>query len=149
MMERAKNRLKKYALLDRVAFELGNAKHLPYPDATFDIVYNAYMFDLIDASEMPGILYEFRRVLKPGGALVLVNMSKDKKEKTLYEFLYERGLLSFASGGCRPVYMKPFLEGAMFENVKRIFRKNRSFFLLNRLQGTEIVTAYKPRCFAM
>ena len=54
----------KYDLLGRVAFKVGDAKHLPYPEATFDIVYNAYMFDLIDTSEMPGIICELKKGVK-------------------------------------------------------------------------------------
>ncbi len=145
MMERARIKLQKYGLPGRVDFKVGDAKNLPFSEGMFDVVYNAYMFDLIHASDMPEIICEFKRVLKPGGTLVLVNMSKDKKDKTLYEILYERGLLSFASGGCRPVFMKPLLEDAQFVDVKRIYRKNKSFFFLNRLHGTEIVTANKPR----
>jgi len=148
MMERAQKKLQKHDLLGRVVFKVGDAKHLPFPEGMFDVVYNAYMFDLIDISDMPEIICEFKRVLKPGGTLVLVNMSKDKKKKTLYEALYERGLLSFASGACRPVFMKPLLEDAQFIHVKRIYRKNKSFFFLNRLHGTEIVTANKPRVFS-
>jgi len=144
MLERAKNKLKKHNLLDRVDLRLGDARNLPYSDRKFDVVYNAYMFDLIDITEMPSIISEFRRVLKPGGKLILVNMSKNKKGRTLYEFLYEKGLLGFASGACRPVFMKPFLEEAGFENIERIYRKNRSFFFLNLLVGTEIVIGYKP-----
>lgn len=144
MIERAKNKLKKRNLLNRVDLRLGNAKNLPFHNGTFDIVYNAYMFDLIDTSEMPNIISEFKRVLKPGGKLVLVNMSKNKKGKTLYEFLYEKGLLGFASGSCRPVFLKPFLEKVGFEKIERIYRKNRSFFFLNWLTGTEIVLGYKP-----
>jgi demethylmenaquinone methyltransferase/2-methoxy-6-polyprenyl-1,4-benzoquinol methylase len=148
MMERAQKKLQNNDLLGRVDFKVGDAKHLPFPEGMFDVVYNAYMFDLIGSSDMPEIIYEFKRVLKPGGTLVLVNMSKDKKKKTLYEVLYERGLLSFASGGCRPVFMKPLLEDAQFMHVNRIYRKNKSFFLLNRLHGTEIVRANKPHVFS-
>ncbi len=143
MLKRAENKLKKHNLLDKVDLRLGDAKNLPYPDETFDIVYNAYMFDLIDVSEFPTILSEFKRVLKPGGKLVLVNMSKNKKGKTLYEFLYEKGLLKFASGSCRPVFMKPFLEKTGFEKVERIYGKNRSWVFLNWLIGTEIILGYK------
>jgi demethylmenaquinone methyltransferase/2-methoxy-6-polyprenyl-1,4-benzoquinol methylase len=145
MLGRAKNKLRKHNLLDKVDLKLGDAKNLPFPDETFDIVYNAYMFDLIDIDEFSAILSEFKRVLKPSGKLVLVNMSKNKAIKTLYEFLYERRLLGFTSGSCRPVFMKPFLEEAGFEKVERIYRKNRSCFFLNLLVGTEIVIGYKPR----
>ncbi len=102
------------------------------------------MFDLIDLSDIPLILSEFWRVLKPGGKLILVNMSKDKAEKTLYEYLYEKGLLWFSSGSCRPVFLKPYVEDVGFERVKRIYRKNKSFFILNLMVGTEIVIGYKP-----
>lgn len=61
-----------------------DARELSFPDETFDLVYNAYIFDLMDAEDFPVILSEFWRVLKPGGRLVLVNMSKNKDGRTLY-----------------------------------------------------------------
>jgi ubiquinone/menaquinone biosynthesis C-methylase UbiE len=143
MLDRAKSRLAQAGLLDRVDVRLGDAAALPYPDASVDVIYNGYMFDLIDAGRMPLILAEFARVLKPGGRVVLVNMSKNKEGQTLYEWLYERGLLGFASGGCRPVRMAPLLENAGFRGIERIFGQNRSFFFLNWLTGTEIVLARK------
>ncbi len=144
MIQRARNKLRKRNLLNRVELTLGDAKNLSFPDGTFDILYNAYMFDLMDLSNMPAILGEFKRVLKPHGKLVLLNMSKHKESKTFYEFLYEKGLLSFASGSCRPVFLRPCLEKAGFEKVERIYRGNRSWFFLNWLTGTEIVVGYKP-----
>jgi demethylmenaquinone methyltransferase/2-methoxy-6-polyprenyl-1,4-benzoquinol methylase len=144
MLQRAENKLRKRNLLDRVELRVGDARQLGFPGEAFDIVYNAYMLDLIDAGEIPSVLAEFRRVLKPGGKLVLIDMSKDKEGKTLYESLYEAGLLSFASGSCRPVLMKPYVEQVGFEKVERTYRKNRSWFFLNWLTGTEIVMGYKP-----
>lgn len=145
MLNRARHKLAKHGLLDRVNLRQGDARTLPYAEGTFDIIYNAFMFDLIDLPEIPDIVAEFNRVLKPGGKLVLVAMSKEKQGKTLYETLYEKGLLGFASGSCRPVLMKPFLEGAGFEGVRRIYRRNRSWFFLTSLTGTEIVIGRKPR----
>lgn len=144
MIERAKNKLGKHNLRDRVELKLGDAKSLSFLDGRFDTLYNAYMFDLMDLSEIPDILTEFKRVLKPGGKLVLVNMSKNKEEKTVYEFLYERGFLAFTSGSCRPVFLKPYVEKVGFEIVERIYRENRSWFFLNWLTGTEIVFGHKP-----
>jgi len=144
MLQRAKNKLRKRRLLDKVNLGLGDARQLGFAGDLFDVVYNAYMFDLIDTPEIPEILAEFKRVLKPGGRLVLIDMSKDKEGKTLYEFLYQAGLLSFASGSCRPVLMRPHIEAAGFERVERICRRNRSWFFLNWLTGTEIVVGYKP-----
>jgi|GEM_PF-189749 demethylmenaquinone methyltransferase/2-methoxy-6-polyprenyl-1,4-benzoquinol methylase len=146
MLKKAQKRAKKEGLLDKIEFSVADARNLPFSNEEFDLLYNAYMFDLIDMPDFSTILQEFKRVLKPGGKLILINMSKDKKNKTLYEFLYEKGLLGFASGGCRPVYLKPYLHETGFRNVQRFYRKNRSFFLLNLLTGTEIIIAKKPPC---
>lgn len=143
MLERARRKLARRDLLDGVDLRLGDARELPFPDGVFDVVYNAYMFDLIDSAEIPHVVSEFTRVLKPGGKIVLVNMSKNTTEKTLYEHLHENGLLGFASGSCRPVLMQSFLEEAGYEKVKRVYRKNVSYFPLNWLHGTEIVWGYK------
>ena len=83
---------------------------------------------------------EFDRVLL---AKKFFDMSKKKEGKTVYEFLYEKGLLGFASGGCRPVLAVPFLEQAGFRDIQRIYRKNRSLFFMNWLTGTEIAIAVK------
>lgn len=141
MLRRAQNRLQHAGLIDQVDTRLADAARLPYPDASIDVLYNAYMFDLVSADDMPVILAEFARVLKPGGRIVLVNMSKNRDGQTLYEWLYDHGLLGFASGGCRPVQMAPFLERAGFHNIRRTYWPNRSLFFLNWLSGTEIVLA--------
>ncbi len=143
MLKKAEMKIKKYHLNGKVDLLVGNAKHLPFNDNSFDVLYNSYMFDLIDQNEMAGIVSEFRRVLKPGGKLVLVNLSKNTERKIIYEEFYERGLLNFISGSCRPVLMGPFLRDAGFRNIERYYRKNRSWFFVNWMFGTEIVTGIK------
>lgn len=143
MIQKAKKKIEREGLLDKVEFKLADAKALPFPDSSFDMLYNAYMFDLIDLPDIPEIISEFKRVLKPGGRLVLVNMSKNTDKKTLYEALYEKGLLSFATGSCRPVLLKEYLKKAGFQKVQRFYRKNHSWFPLSWLHGTEIVLAHK------
>ena len=141
MMDRARKRLLKRNLLDKVDLKIANARDLPFPSDMFDVIYNSYMFDLIDLEEIPRILAEFKRVLKPGGKLILVNMSKRKKGLTLYETLYEKGILGSTSGSCRPVYLDYFLKDAGFEVIERVYADNHSWFFLNWLTGTEIVIA--------
>ncbi len=140
MLEQARAKIEKLALTSRVHFQRGNAKELPYPDATFDVVYNGYMFDLIPLEGFLPILKEFQRVLKPAGRLVLVNMSKPGEQKTFYETIYESG---WAVMPCRPVLMRPFLEPAGFTDIQRLYRPSRGF-LVSRLWGQEIVLAHKP-----
>ena len=143
MIQKAKKKLERKGLLDKVEFKPADAKALPFPDASFDVLYNAYMMDLLDLSDIPEIVSEFKRVLKSGGRLILVNMSKDTDTKTLYEVLYEKGLLSFATGSCRPVFLEGYLKESGFQKVQRYYRTNHSWFPLNWLHGTEIVIAHK------
>jgi arsenite methyltransferase len=44
---------------------------LPFPDQTFDAIWNANVAQYLDESELAVTLDEFRRVLKPGGVLAL------------------------------------------------------------------------------
>ena len=140
MLNQARAKLEKLRLSDRVHFKQGNARQLPFPDETFDLVYNGYMFDLIPLDGFLPILKEFERVLKPGGKLVLINMSKPDERKTFYEKIYEKG---WAVMPCRPVLMSPFLEPAGFTAIQRIYRPSHGS-IVACLWGQEIVLATKP-----
>lgn len=114
-----------------------DARQLPFPDGMFDVLYNSYMFDLLPLKDMPVVLSEFRRVLKPGGRLVLVNLSKEPgscltwREK-LYLWLPARWV-PYLMGGCRPVLMESLVREAGFAEVRREF--------LRHIIPSEIVTA--------
>lgn len=117
-----------------------DARRLPFPDGTFDVLFNSYMLDLIPLGEMPIVLGEFLRVLKPGGRLGLVNMSKrDAGRRTPWERFYEalpRRWVPYVAGGCRPVVMAGPLERAGFRDVTRQF--------VPGVIPSEVVTACKP-----
>jgi demethylmenaquinone methyltransferase/2-methoxy-6-polyprenyl-1,4-benzoquinol methylase len=140
MLGQARAKIEQLGLIDRVHFKQGNAKELPYPDNTFDLVYNGYMFDLIPLDGFLPILKEMRRVLKPGGKLVLVNMSKPDEQKTFFEKIYEKG---WAVMPCRPVLMSGYLEPAGFTEIQRNYRPTRGS-IVSLLWGQEIVIARKP-----
>ncbi|CAO0822618.1 hypothetical protein DFAR_3190014 [Desulfarculales bacterium] len=139
MLKKARAKLIRQGLVDCVELRLSPALALPFADNSFDLLYNSHIFDLIDLSEIPSILAEFKMVLKLGSRLVLMDMSKDTVAKTRYERLYEKGLLSFASGACRLVVMRPVVETAGFTGLARKYRRNRSLFPLNWLYDNEIV----------
>ena len=117
-----------------------DSRQLPFEDNTFDFLYNGYMLDLIPIQDMPKILNEFRRVLKPGGRMVLLNMSKrDEAAKSSRETLYSilpAKLILYVLGGCRPVLMEGMVNAAHFENTTRTF--------LDGKFPSEVVTAMKP-----
>lgn len=56
-----------------VRFDHGYGQNLPYPDASFDRVLSALMLHHLDPEVKPRMLAEALRVLRPGGALYLVD----------------------------------------------------------------------------
>ncbi len=56
-----------------IQFDQGFSDALPYPDASFDRVVSSFMFHHLPPDERENTLREVRRVLKPGGALHLLD----------------------------------------------------------------------------
>jgi ubiquinone/menaquinone biosynthesis C-methylase UbiE len=95
------------------------------------------MFDLLPENDFPAVLGEFRRVLRPGGRLAMVNMAMaDRWYNALWERIYR--LNPALLGGCRGVALLPFLERGGFVHVRREYVSQFTF-------PSEIVTAVAPR----
>jgi demethylmenaquinone methyltransferase/2-methoxy-6-polyprenyl-1,4-benzoquinol methylase len=126
---------------DNVDLQEADARHLPFEDNTFDMLFNSFMLDLIRLADMPTVLSEFWRVLKPAGRLVLVNLSKSNEDtRPFLERLYElcpSNCVPYLLGGCRPVVMERLVEDAGFVEIDREF--------LRYIMPSEIVIAKKAR----
>ena len=121
---------------DRYRLRLGDAYDLDVPDGQFDLVMNSYMFDLLPEEDFERVLREFRRVLRPGGRLVLVNMTVGEAwYHHFWEGLYR--LWPPLLGGCRGVVTAPYLERAGFTDVRRRFVSQWTF-------PSEVVYGEKP-----
>ena len=135
MLIRAKKRaeasgMKNYRL------NLGDAYNLEYEDNAFDILINNYMFDLLPEGDFTIVLTEFKRVLRPGGRLVLVNMAKGERwYNFIWEIVYRISPASF--GGCRGIYLLPYVESMGFKQVKREFISQMTF-------PSEVIYGIKP-----
>lgn len=117
MLEKARTRAER---MGAVNFQLsvGDAYGLDFPDGSFDLVMNNYMFDLLPEQDFPQVLGEFKRVLKPGGHLVLVNMTKGEHSyQRIYETIYR--INPAWLGGCRGVLLTDSLQAAGFTNIQR------------------------------
>ncbi len=112
------------------------ARHLPFPADSFDVVTNSYMLDLLPVEGIREVLSEYKRVLRPGGRVVLVNMTQSPSWLSrAWEWLYKRTPSLLA--GCRAVLAAPFLEELGFEGVRREVVSQLSF-------PSEILEATKP-----
>lgn len=71
MLRKAQERVAEHKLTNVEALAVMDAKHLGFPDASFDAVVAQYVITAVPEPE--ATLDEFARVLKPGGEIVLVN----------------------------------------------------------------------------
>ncbi len=62
---------------DQVRFMVGDARAIPFTDASFDIVTDIGMFHYLPEAERNAYIAEIMRVLKPGGHFVVGVLSKD------------------------------------------------------------------------
>jgi demethylmenaquinone methyltransferase/2-methoxy-6-polyprenyl-1,4-benzoquinol methylase len=74
MLEVGRNRLLDRGLMHNVRFSLANAECLPFEDESFDCVTIA--FGLRNVTDKPAALASMRRVLRPGGRLLVLEVSK-------------------------------------------------------------------------
>jgi ubiquinone/menaquinone biosynthesis C-methylase UbiE len=117
MLERTRKRISKIEH-GHVALHLCDCRHLPFEDGAFDIVINEYMLDILPVEDFNPILNEFKRVLRPGGRIILVNTTYGERWiNRIYELLYK--LRPPIVAGSRGVRAQPFLEEVGFTGIRR------------------------------
>ena len=73
-------------LANRVGFATGDAMALPFPDATFDCIVNGFM--LRNVADLDATFSELYRVLKPGGRLVCLDLTRPRGRLRRFFDLY-------------------------------------------------------------
>jgi len=125
MLERARKRISKTGQKNYTLY-LCDCRHLPFEDGTFDILMTQYLLDILPVEDFTPILLEFRRVLKDGGRIVLVNMTKGERWfNKIYEEIYK--LKPPLLAGSRGVMAQPFLEEIGFKEFQREFVSQLGF----------------------
>lgn len=134
MLDKARRRLSRSGE-SNYSLDMGNAAALEIGSETVDVLVNNYMFDLMAFEEIGAVLEEFWRVLKPGGRLVLVNMTKGRGfGDGVYDWFYR--LSPKAMGGCRGVELSGRLE-------RHGFRVETREYVRQMLFPSEVILAWK------
>jgi demethylmenaquinone methyltransferase/2-methoxy-6-polyprenyl-1,4-benzoquinol methylase len=78
MLARGRDRLIDKGIGAQVTYVIANAECLPFPDRRFDCV--TIGFGLRNVTDKPAALASMRRVLRPGGRLLVLEFSKPRRE---------------------------------------------------------------------
>ena len=90
---------------------------LPFANASFDRLYAAYVLDLVPAGDLLAWLSAFRRILRPGGKLVLGCLTEGVTQASrslvsIWKLVYHISPLT--CGGCRPLQLDGLVEESGF-----------------------------------
>lgn len=106
--------------------QVGDAYNLDFPDDSFDVAINNYMFDLLPYGDFAEVLLEFKRVLRPGGRLAMVNMTEGERwYNGVWDRLYR--ISPALLGGCRGVTLLSQIQRSGFRETTREYVSQFTF----------------------
>ena len=114
MVKRSRDRIEDADLGDRVTLTAGDAVDLPYADRTFDALFMSFTLELLATGDLADVLRECLRVLRIGGRMAVVSLSKEGGPypvRQLYEWARR---LAPTLLDCRPIYPVRSLEETGF-----------------------------------
>jgi demethylmenaquinone methyltransferase/2-methoxy-6-polyprenyl-1,4-benzoquinol methylase len=114
MLGQSRGLLEREGLSGRVCLCCADAAKLPLQDASVDALFTSFTLELFDNPEIPVVLGECRRVLRPGGRLGIAAVTKEGHHELLvgaYEWTH-RHFPNFLD--CRPIFAKRAVEEAGF-----------------------------------
>jgi len=115
MLEITRKRLIHAGVAGRALLLHGDARRLPVGQGQLDGVFMSFTLELFDTPDIPVVLGECLRALRPGGRLCVVSLSRCEKPTLmtrLYEWLHQR-FPQYCD--CRPIYVCQAIESAGFQ----------------------------------
>ncbi len=138
----AENKLRRENLNDSVSLKTGDAAKLPYDKSQFDAIFISFTLELFDTPEIPLVLQECYRVLKPDGRLGVVALKKeDCRAIHIYEWFHKK-MPTLVD--CRPIYAKESIENAGFQIIKNRKMTMWGFPLSILLAKKQLLTKKSP-----
>ena len=119
MLDVARDNLHKAGLAERVELTCGDAVQLPYPPESLDAIFMSFTLELFDTPEIPTVLAECKRVLRLGGRIVVVGVSREGEGGVILH-LYEWSHRHFPNlVDCRPIFVRQSLGGGPSVSSRR------------------------------
>jgi len=115
MVEISRKRADEHGLNGRIELSCGDALHLPFESESLDGVFMSFTLELFDTPEIPLVLAECKRVLKPGGRIVVIGMSRVLPEGLImgiFEWTH-RHFPDYLD--CRPILVRQAIEDSGFQ----------------------------------
>lgn len=101
MLAIAQQRLLAVGLAERAELRVGDAAHLPFLAESFQAIFMSFTLELFDTPEIPQVLAQCYKTLKPGGRLGIVTLTKqDTLPVRVYEWFHEKMPKAV---DCRPI----------------------------------------------
>lgn len=123
MLEVARPKIAAEGLDKTVELQVADARKLPYEDNRFDAAFTSFTLELFPPEDIPTVLAEVRRVLKPQGRFGVVSMAtvKPGDHESLLEKTYKFMHRHFPHlVDCRPIDVVQVLTDGGFEISKQI-----------------------------
>lgn len=94
---------------------------MPFAGQRFDRILAAYVLDIIPGQQMETVLAEFWRLLRPGGRLVLLSLTRgvsaaSKVVVRIWEAVYQ--ITPVVCAGCRPLDLARLLKKWPYGTIK-------------------------------
>jgi ubiquinone/menaquinone biosynthesis C-methylase UbiE len=121
---------------------LGDARALPFPKASFDCILSSYTFDVLPEPDIAPAIAEMKRVLRPGGRAIIVNLTDATDGSGDGEAMIEDWKRRYVIdpeyfGGARPLQLSEMLQAGGFDRLSRRY--------VGPDWPSEVLLSFRPR----